>query len=157
MMGRITMRSILVVATLLLAGAFASSAYAQEGISGDAAATYQWVHTNAGPGQCGCFGLNGGGVSASWEVHGPWAVVADFSSQTATNVPAAPPEMPSTTLSVRFWRMRRDLPAPRTARIAISRRRAVPRARSKFATLAQASSSTAATAPSKTHEAVRTS
>jgi outer membrane immunogenic protein len=87
MMGRITMRSIFVVAALLLAGACASSAFAQEGISGDAAATYQWVHTNAGPGQCGCFGLNGGGVSASWEVHGPWAVVADFSSQTATGAP----------------------------------------------------------------------
>jgi outer membrane immunogenic protein len=107
MMGRITMRSILVVATLLLAGAFASSAYAQEGISGDAAATYQWVHTNAGPGQCGCFGLNGGGVSASWEVHGPWAVVADFSSQTATG---APTEGSSLTLTSGLAGVRFELP-----------------------------------------------
>jgi hypothetical protein len=60
---------------------------AQEGISGDAAVTYQWVHTNAGPGECGCFGVNGGGVSASWNVRGPWSVVADFSSQTATGAP----------------------------------------------------------------------
>ena len=81
------MRSIFVAAALLLAGAFASSTYAQEGISGDAAATYQWVHTNAGPGQCGCFGLNGGSVSASWDVRGPWAVVADFSSGTTTGAP----------------------------------------------------------------------
>src|SRR5579862_939651 len=86
-MGRITMRKILIFAALLLAGACASSAYAQEGISGDAAATYQWVHTNAGPGECGCFGVNGGGVSASWNVRGPWSVVADFSSQTATGAP----------------------------------------------------------------------
>jgi outer membrane immunogenic protein len=81
------MRKIFIFAALLLAGACASSAYAQEGISGDAAATYQWVHTNAGPGQCGCFGVSGGGVSASWEVRGPWSVVADFSSQTATGAP----------------------------------------------------------------------
>ena len=81
------MRSIFMAAALLFAGACASSAHAQEGISGDAAVTYQWVHTNAGPGQCGCFGLNGGGVSASWQVRGPWAVVADFSSGTTTGAP----------------------------------------------------------------------
>ncbi len=81
------MRTILIFAALLLFGACASSAHAQEGIGGDAAATFQWVHTNAGPGQCGCFGVSGGGISASWEVHGPWSVVADFSSQTATGAP----------------------------------------------------------------------
>lgn len=79
------MRTILIIAALLFAGA--STAMAQEGISGDAAATYQWVHTNAAPGQCGCFGLNGGGISGSWNVRGPWAVVADFSSATATGAP----------------------------------------------------------------------
>jgi outer membrane immunogenic protein len=72
------MRSILILGALLFGGA--SEAVAQEGFSGDAAATYQWVHTNAGPGQCGCFGLNGGGVSGSWNVLGPWSVVADVSS-----------------------------------------------------------------------------
>jgi len=79
------MRSILIATVLLLAGASAS--FAQEGISGDAAVTYQWVHTNAGPGQCGCFGVSGGGISASWNVRGPWSAVADFSSQTATGAP----------------------------------------------------------------------
>jgi outer membrane immunogenic protein len=79
------MRTILILAALLFAGA--STAIAQEGISGDAAVTYQWVHTNAGPGQCGCFGVNGGGISASWSVRGPWSVVADFSSQAATGAP----------------------------------------------------------------------
>ncbi|HEX4379245.1 MAG TPA: outer membrane beta-barrel protein [Candidatus Acidoferrum sp.] len=79
------MRATLIFAALLFVGA--STAMAQEGISGDAAVTYQWVHTNAGPGQCGCFGLNGGGISASWNVRGPWSVVADFSSQAATGAP----------------------------------------------------------------------
>src|ERR1700730_4242998 len=68
----------MVMAALLFMGA--SAAVAQEGVSGDAAATYQWVHTNAGPGQCGCFGLNGGGVSGSWDLRGPLSVVADISS-----------------------------------------------------------------------------
>src|SRR5215813_8554818 len=84
-MERNAMRTILIFAALLFAGA--STAMAQEGFNGDAAVTYQWVHTNAGPGQCGCFGVNGGGVSASWNVRGPWSVVADFSSQTATGAP----------------------------------------------------------------------
>jgi outer membrane immunogenic protein len=56
------MRTILIFAALLLAGAAASPAMAQEGISGDAAVTYRWVHTNAAPGDCGCFGVNGGGL-----------------------------------------------------------------------------------------------
>jgi outer membrane immunogenic protein len=73
------MRSILLAAVLLLGGA--SVAVAQESYSGDAAATYHWVHTNAGPGQCGCFGLNGAGISGSWNVHGPWSLVVDASSE----------------------------------------------------------------------------
>lgn len=81
------MRKIFIFAVFLLAGA--STTMAQEGISGDAAATYQWVHTNAGPGQCGCFGLNGGSISGSWNVRGPWSVVTDFSSLTATGAPMA--------------------------------------------------------------------
>jgi outer membrane immunogenic protein len=82
-----SMRTIFVVAALLFAGA--SAALAQEGLSGDAAATYHWVHTNAGPGQCGCFGLNGGGVSGSWNLVGPWSMVAEVSSEfTSSTGPA---------------------------------------------------------------------
>jgi outer membrane immunogenic protein len=79
------MRSILLATVLLLGGA--SAAVAQESFSGDAAATYQWVRTNAGPGQCGCFGLNGGGISGSWNFHGPWSVVTDFSSEFTSSAP----------------------------------------------------------------------
>jgi outer membrane immunogenic protein len=77
------MRSILLAAALLLGGA--SVAVAQESYSGDAAATYHWVHTNAGPGQCGCFGLNGAGLSGSWNVRGPWSVVVDAGSEFTNN------------------------------------------------------------------------
>ena len=81
------MRTILIFAALLFAGA--STAMAQEGFSGDVAVTYQWVRTNAAPGECGCFGLNGGSVSGSWNIRGPWSIVADFSSGTATGAPTA--------------------------------------------------------------------
>jgi outer membrane immunogenic protein len=71
------MRSFLLSTFLLLAGA--SATFAQDSYSGDAAASYQWVRTNAGPGDCGCFGTYGGGLSGSWNFRGPWSAVADFS------------------------------------------------------------------------------
>jgi outer membrane immunogenic protein len=77
------MRSILLATALLLVGA--SAAIAQEGYNGDAAATYHWVRTNAGPGQCGCFGLNGAGISGSWNVRGRWSVVTEVSSEFTAN------------------------------------------------------------------------
>ena len=82
------MRSLVVAIILLFAGT--SAAMAQDSsYHGDAAATYEWVRTNAGPGQCGCFGLNGGGVSGSWNFHGPWSAVVDFSAGYASNAPTA--------------------------------------------------------------------
>jgi len=81
------MRSILLAIILSLAGG--SLAVAQESYSGDAAAAYQWVHSNAGPGQCGCFGLNGGGLSGSWNFRGPWSLVTDFSAQVTNSAPTA--------------------------------------------------------------------
>ena len=77
------MRSILLSAMFLLG--CAPALHAQDSFSGDAAATYHWVRTNAGPGECGCFGLNGGGLSGSWNFHGPWSVVADFSAEHASS------------------------------------------------------------------------
>ena len=81
------MRSILLAAAVLLSGLLggASVTVAQESYNGDAAATYHWVHTNAGPGQCGCFGLNGASISGSWNVHGPWSAVVDAGSEFTSN------------------------------------------------------------------------
>lgn len=81
------MRSLVLATILLFAGA--SAAVAQDSFRGDAVATYQWVHANAGPGQCGCFGLNGGGLSGSWNFHGPWSLVTDISAGYASNAPTA--------------------------------------------------------------------
>jgi hypothetical protein len=81
------MRSILLIITLLLAGASSAPAQAQESYSGDAAATYHWVRANAGPGQCGCFGLNGAGISGSWNFLGSWSVVTEFSTEFTGSAP----------------------------------------------------------------------
>jgi outer membrane immunogenic protein len=78
------MRSILLAVLLATALQFAGamSAMAQdEGFHGDAAVTYHWVHTNAGPGECGCFGLSGAGLSGSWNLHAGWSAVVEFSSE----------------------------------------------------------------------------
>ena len=63
----------------------------------------------------------------------------------------------STTLSVSSWRTSRIRPAPTAARTTISRPRAEARASSRLATLAQAISSTKATAPSSTNSVCRVS
>ncbi len=80
------MRSTLLAIALLLGGAAATMAQ-DEGYRGDAGVTYHWVRTNAAPGECGCFGLDGAGISGSWDLRGPWAVVTEFSSETRPGVP----------------------------------------------------------------------
>jgi outer membrane immunogenic protein len=77
--GEFGMRAFLLSSILLFAGA--SAAMAQDSYNGDAAAAYHWVRANAGPGQCGCFGMNGGGLSGSWNFHTSWSAVADFSAE----------------------------------------------------------------------------
>jgi outer membrane immunogenic protein len=76
------MRSIALACVLLLGMATAAAAQAISGAShsGDVALAYHWVHTNAPPnGGCGCFGLNGGGISGSWNFGSQLAVVAEVS------------------------------------------------------------------------------
>jgi len=44
------------------------------------ALTYNWEHSNAPPGGCGCFGLNGGGLQLAWPLGKKgFALAADFS------------------------------------------------------------------------------
>src|SRR3979490_2346285 len=86
--GEFAMRSLLLSTVLLLGGA--SVALAQQDIySGDAAAAYHWIHTNASPGQCGCFSLNGGGLSGSWNFRGSWSAVVDISAENRSSTPPA--------------------------------------------------------------------
>ncbi|MGA2095798.1 MAG: outer membrane beta-barrel protein [Candidatus Acidiferrum sp.] len=47
---------------------------------------YNFVRTNAPPGGCGCFSLNGGNGWAAYQFSGAFAIVGEVSAQHATNV-----------------------------------------------------------------------
>lgn len=102
------MRSLLLSTILLLAGASVALAQ-QDTYNGDAAAAYHWVRANAGPGQCGCFGMNGGGLSGSWNFRGPWSAVVDISVE---NTSSAPPANNSLTLVSYLAGARYKIPQP---------------------------------------------
>ena len=74
-----------------------------------------------------------------------------------TPAPMIPPIAARTRLSVSSWRTTRPRPAPRAERIASSRPRAVARASSRLATLAQQMSSTKPTTPRNSIEVMRRS
>jgi outer membrane immunogenic protein len=102
------MRSLLLSTVLLLTGA--STALAQrDTYSGDAAAAYNWMRANAGPAQCGCFGMNGGGLSGSWNFRSSWSAVVDVSAE---NTSSAPPANNSLTLVSYLAGARYKLPQP---------------------------------------------
>lgn len=76
------------LALALFAGA-ATAAIAQQpsthafpdSYRGDIALTYHWVRTNTQPGDCGCFYLNGGGISGSVKFLPRWSAVGEFSTE----------------------------------------------------------------------------
>ncbi|MFY9744604.1 MAG: outer membrane beta-barrel protein [Candidatus Sulfotelmatobacter sp.] len=90
--GEMNMRSIALFFGFILGGALLSlgqatpTSFAQRG---DVALTYDWVRTNAEPGDCGCFGLNGGGISASADFWSRWAVVAEITAEHTGSAPVA--------------------------------------------------------------------
>ena len=56
----------------------------------DLALGYSYVHSNAPPGGCGCFNLNGGGATFAWAiVPGKWDIVGDIVADHASNISAA--------------------------------------------------------------------
>jgi hypothetical protein len=55
---------------------------------GDVALAYHWVRSNTQPADCGCFDLNGGGISASWHFSEKWVAVAEVSGEHADNGPS---------------------------------------------------------------------
>jgi outer membrane immunogenic protein len=84
------MRSVAIFIGFILGGALIAAgqalSFAQRG---DAALTYDWVRTNAEPGECGCFGLNGGGISGSAEFRPRWSVVAEITAEHTGSAPVA--------------------------------------------------------------------
>jgi len=84
------MRSIALMTGLLLGAATAAmgQAVTSPTAGGDVALAYHWVRSNTQPADCGCFDLNGGGISASWHFSEKWAAVAEVSGEHADNGPS---------------------------------------------------------------------
>jgi outer membrane immunogenic protein len=101
--GESRMRWIVLAVFVLLGTATASMA--QDSRGGDAALTYHWVRTNTSAGECGCFALNGAGVSGSWEFRPHIAVVAEISGENATRVLADGKSLTLTSYlaGARYW------------------------------------------------------
>ena len=78
------------VALLLLAFAFSAitppSAHAQSASRMDVGLDYNYVWSNAPPGECGCFSLNGGNVWAAFNFKRSLGIVAELASQHASDV-----------------------------------------------------------------------
>jgi outer membrane immunogenic protein len=47
---------------------------------------YNYIHANAPPGKCGCFGLNGGSAVATLNITPVWSGIADITYAHANNV-----------------------------------------------------------------------
>jgi len=76
------MAAILTLGTLAATG----NAAAQAPFGGDIALSYHYVRANTPAGQCGCFALNGGSLSGSYNIIPHLAVVAEVESEVATSI-----------------------------------------------------------------------
>jgi outer membrane immunogenic protein len=80
-----------IVALLLLAIGFSaltpSSAHAQSASRMDVGLDYNYVWSNAPPGGCGCFSLNGGNVWAAFNFKSSLGIVGELAVQHASSVP----------------------------------------------------------------------
>jgi outer membrane immunogenic protein len=81
------MKSIALAVAMFLGATTVAAAQQMERPSGDVALTYHWVRTNTQPGDCGCFDLNGGGISGSWRLRPRWSAVGEFSGEYAGSGP----------------------------------------------------------------------
>jgi peptidoglycan-associated lipoprotein len=52
----------------------------------EVAVAYSYLRSNANPGQCGCFNLNGGNAEAALHLYRGFSAVADFSGENTANV-----------------------------------------------------------------------
>jgi outer membrane immunogenic protein len=54
---------------------------------GDAGLVYHWERSNTQPADCGCFNLNGAGISASLNLSSRWSAVGEVSGESANDGP----------------------------------------------------------------------
>jgi outer membrane immunogenic protein len=90
---RTTLALLLTIAAVSAHPAFAQNTAANAGTMeprADLALGYSYMHSNAPPGGCGCFNVNGGSASFAWSFKpGSWAVVGDVVSGYAGGVSSA--------------------------------------------------------------------
>lgn len=85
-------RHVLLLALMIsLPWALHAQAIAMGGLNGDVpkiefGANYNYFHANAPPGQCGCFMMNGGSGTFTYNLNNKWAAVADLTLGHASNV-----------------------------------------------------------------------
>lgn len=65
---------------------FAAGASAQEASRLDVGANYNYVRTNAAPGDCGCISMQGGGGWVGYNFSRSWGVIGEVASQHASNI-----------------------------------------------------------------------
>ena len=74
-------------AQAISAGGGGGYGLSEEGIPrGEAGFNYNYIRANAPPGQCGCFGMNGGSGTFTYNLTDKWAAVADLTLGHANNV-----------------------------------------------------------------------
>ena len=85
-------RHVLLLALIIgLPWALHAQAISMGGLQGDVpkiefGANYNYFHANAPPGQCGCFMMNGGSGTFTYNLNNKWAAVADLTLGHASNV-----------------------------------------------------------------------
>jgi hypothetical protein len=86
------LRHVIFLALIIaLPWALHAQAILMNGVYGDVSkieigANYNYFHANAPPGQCGCFMMNGGSATITYNVNDKWAAVADLTLGHASNV-----------------------------------------------------------------------
>ena len=81
------MRVLTSILTLLLPVALLPAVAAAQGApKSEVAVTYNWVHTNAPPAECGCFSANGGSASYAYRFLPSFKLVGEVGAVTQGNV-----------------------------------------------------------------------
>jgi peptidoglycan-associated lipoprotein len=73
-----------------LVGSAQTTSSASAGPTPEVAFTYSYAHSNAPPGGCGCFSLNGGSASVAIPLrHSPWEIAGDVTVANGSSISSA--------------------------------------------------------------------
>jgi peptidoglycan-associated lipoprotein len=90
---QIPLSLLLAIATALFvpaAGRAQAASAIDNAAAPELAVTYTYAHSNAPPGGCGCFSLNGGSASVAFPIrHSSWSVAGDLTLARASNISTA--------------------------------------------------------------------